>query len=368
MINPKKHKDLLKKKNVVAVARGEKWSNGKNTGEEALLVFVEKKISKDKLKPGDMIPKSVGGVQTDVVGRSDKLKALGVLTSKQRPIPGGYSCGHARITAGTIGGWFIDKDGELVGLSNNHVLANENNAKSSGDWTWIGRGRRRKRIKSAGSPIVQPGPYDDRWWRRNKNKVGNLKDFVKLVRQDNLQDSAVFKPDSVVLADSEMFRVGQLNGFRDNLQIGEQVQKVGRTTGYTTGKVIALDGVVNVQYGRKLGVIEFEDQIITDFMSEGGDSGSLLLDMNNNVVGLLYAGSSTVTLHNKIKYPRERYGLKIYNPNPLTETYAETLTVDGVDEVSADLGDLNALVARARRLAKQGKNVQINISLNLSLE
>ena len=88
MIDPKKHKDLLQKKNVVAVARGEKWIDGKNTGEEALLVFVEKKIHKDKLKPGDVIPKSIDGIQTDVVGRSNKLKALGVLTRKKRPSPG----------------------------------------------------------------------------------------------------------------------------------------------------------------------------------------------------------------------------------------------------------------------------------------
>jgi hypothetical protein len=361
-MDPKKHKDLLKKRNVVAVARGEKWTNGKNTGEEALLVFVEKKIPKDKLKPDDLIPKSIGGVKTDVVGRSNKLKAL-ALTTKQRPIPGGYSCGHARITAGTLGGWFIDKDGELVGLSNNHVLANENNAKAIGDWTR----RNGRRVKSNGSYIVQPGPYDDRWWRKNKNYVGRLKSFVKLVKQDNLQDSAIFKPSSALLAESDMWKLGQLNGFRDNLQVGESVQKVGRTTGHTVGKVIALDGVVQVQYGRKLGVIEFEDQIITDFMSEGGDSGSLLLDMNNNIVGLLYAGSNTITLHNKIKYPRDKYGLKIYNPNPLTESYTSTLTVDGVETVSAEMEDLNALVARARKLAKQGKNIQLDISFGASM-
>lgn len=362
-MNPKNHKDLLKKKNVVAIARGEKWTNSKNTGEEALLVFVEKKIPKDKLKSSDLIPDNIGGVKTDVVGKSNKIKALGILTSKKRPIPAGFSCGHTKVTAGTLGGWFLDKNNELVGLSNNHVLANENDAKATGEWTLTRHGRK---VKSPGNPIVQPGVYDDRYWRRNKNHVGHLKEFVKLVKQDNLQDSAIFKPLDPSLAESDLWKLGQINGFRDNLNIGENVQKVGRTTGHTVGKVIALDGVVNVQYGPKLGVIEFEDQIITDFMSEGGDSGSLLLDMNNNIVGLLYAGSSTITLHNKIKYPREQYGLKIYNPNPLAETYSATMTVDGVDEVSAEMGDLNALVAKARKLAKEGKSVQLNISLDVN--
>lgn len=359
MINPKKHKDLLKKKNVVAVARGEKWTNGKNTGEEALLVFVESKIPKDKLKPDDLVPDEVDGTKTDVVGKSDKIKALGVLTEKKRPVPGGFSCGHQRVTAGTLGGWFIDKDGEVVGLSNNHVLANENIT------TIIGQPMGKK--ISPGALIVQPGVYDDRWWRKHKNGIGRLKDFVRLVEQDNLQDSAIFKPDNLTLVEDDLWRVGQLVGFRDNLQVGERVQKVGRTTGHTVGKVIALDGVVQVQYGKQLGVIEFEDQIITDFMSEGGDSGSLLLDMNNNVVGLLYAGSSTITLHNKIKYPRERYGLKIYNPSTLQETFKSTLTVDGKVETSSEMVDLNALVARARKLAKQGKKVKLDISLDVNL-
>jgi len=38
-------KTFLKKKNVVGTGIGEKWVNGKPTGEQAILVFVEQKIS-----------------------------------------------------------------------------------------------------------------------------------------------------------------------------------------------------------------------------------------------------------------------------------------------------------------------------------
>jgi hypothetical protein len=36
-------------------------------------------------------------------------------------------------------------------------------------------------------------------------------------------------------------------------------------------------------------------------MSEGGDSGSALLDTDNNLVGLLFAGSDTTTIFNRIQ-------------------------------------------------------------------
>jgi hypothetical protein len=35
-------------------------------------------------------------------------------------------------------------------------------------------------------------------------------------------------------------------------------------------------------------------------MSQGGDSGAAILDMDRNVVGLLFAGSNAVTIFNPI--------------------------------------------------------------------
>jgi hypothetical protein len=36
-------------------------------------------------------------------------------------------------------------------------------------------------------------------------------------------------------------------------------------------------------------------------MSQGGDSGSAVLDEENNLVGLLFAGSDTTTIINRIQ-------------------------------------------------------------------
>jgi hypothetical protein len=86
------------------------------------------------------------------------------------------------------------------------------------------------------------------------------------------------------------------------------VMKSGRTTGFTTGTITATDVSVSIQYqkgcnaGKKF-TITFTNQIATTNMSAGGDSGSLLVsdDGSPNPVGLLYAGSSSVTIHNPIQ-------------------------------------------------------------------
>ena len=89
---------------------------------------------------------------------------------------------------------------------------------------------------------------------------------------------------------------------------GEIVQKTGRTTNYTTGKVTSINATVNVNYGGGR-VAKFCRQILTTNMSAGGDSGSLLCDLNENAVGLLFAGSSSVTVH--ILYVRSLLGIRI---------------------------------------------------------
>jgi hypothetical protein len=52
-------------------------------------------------------------------------------------------------------------------------------------------------------------------------------------------------------------------------------------------------------------------QIITSNMSAGGDSGSLLLDMEENAVGLLFAGSTQITIHNNIFFVQASLGIRI---------------------------------------------------------
>jgi hypothetical protein len=345
------HQDILAKRNVVGVGVGKKWINGVNTGQDSLVVFVTQKINKSSLSPKDLIPQTINGHSVDVVGKSGVFSMFS-FSQKVRPLKPGYSCGHLWTTAGTIGGFFKDRDGQIVMLSNNHVLAASN------------RG-----VK--GNVSLQPGIYDNQNWQNNV--VGHLKWYRPLVGQTgksfdavkwteisgyNLEDSAVASvdnPNSIIL---DYPTIGRPAGFKNDVSIGSKVQKVGRTTEYTTGNVIATDAIVTVQYGTANYI--FKDQIVTSGMAQGGDSGSLLFDMDKNIIGLLFAGSDTVTIFNKIAYPRASFGLELIDSKQIKETKNFTMTVDGaVQSNQFDENTLASAIEYAKSLSRNGKVVQI---------
>jgi hypothetical protein len=109
--------------------------------------------------------------------------------------------------------------------------------------------------------------------------------------------------------DREIYWIGYVKGIA-SVEIGTLVQKTGRTTSYTTGRVTAINATVNVNYGGGK-VAKMCRQIVTTNMSAGGDSGSLLLDMKENAVGLLFAGSPFVTIHNNIFFVQALLGIRV---------------------------------------------------------
>jgi len=80
------------------------------------------------------------------------------------------------------------------------------------------------------------------------------------------------------------------------------VQKTGRMTNYTTGRITAINAAVDVGYGGR--VAGFIDQIVTTNISAGGDSGSLVTTLDDVAVGLIFAGSSVATIVNQIENVR----------------------------------------------------------------
>ncbi|SCX46885.1 hypothetical protein SAMN03159343_1886 [Klenkia marina] len=202
------------------------------------------------------------------------------LQRRTRPLVPGISVAHPTVTAGTLGGFVTrrDVDGLLV-LSNNHVLAASDAA-------------------SVGDPVLQPGPADG---GTAADRVGTLTAFERFVATGNLVDAAVAALDEGVAADPAAYPGGALLGAvlpADEVDPDELVEKVGRTTGHTRGRITAVevDGV-GVQYGE--GVVHtFDDQIEVEGLqgsfSEGGDSGSVIWRSSDRApLGLLFAGSST---------------------------------------------------------------------------
>lgn len=118
-------------------------------------------------------------------------------------------------------------------------------------------------------------------------------------RQNGQVDAALARPLSVSLIDPSILGLGKPTGITTAF-LGQNVQKSGRSTGVTRGFVTVLEATVDVGFG--LGrTARFTGQVVTGKMAEPGDSGSLLLDGAKRAVGLLFAGSSQVTLYNPIQ-------------------------------------------------------------------
>ena len=269
--------ELLSKVNVVGVGIGEKIRGGFSQGRLCLKIYVEKKLIAKKLTKAEFIPREIARIETDVeeVG---KIVAQ-ANTGRYRPAPGGVSLGHYKITAGTLGCLVKDKkSGKVLILSNNHVLANSNKAEK-------------------GDPILQPGPYDG--GKKPKDLIGYLENWIEInfKKEANLVDAALARPKVSGDVRPEIMLIGSPQGLT-KAKIGMPIQKSGRTTGYTTGKVKDISASVKVNYDNQTAL--FRGQILTTNMSQGGDSGSLVLDMKARAVGLLFAGSEQVTILNPI--------------------------------------------------------------------
>ncbi len=317
--------DLLARENVVGVAVGRKVVAGRETNETCIVVYVERKQAEARLRRRDIVPKTVDGIPTDVVA-TGAFRALPLLeslavshTKRLRPAPGGVSIAHEKVTAGTLGVLAHRTSGEAVILSNNHVLANSNEARR-------------------GDPILQPGPYDG---GGPKDAIARLEDFVPIVFSEreldglgkllqrtlgrilapmglglrrlptgktNIVDAALAAPLAPDLVAPDILEIGRVSGTAA-AALGTRVKKSGRTTGLTRGQVTGLEATVEVDYGGKTAV--FRGQIVSDILSKGGDSGSLIVDESNRALGLLFAGGATTTILNPIDAVLASLGLRL---------------------------------------------------------
>ncbi|WP_410661588.1 serine protease [Amycolatopsis sp. lyj-112] len=328
---------LLDRQNVVGVALGTKWSNGLDTEEKAITVLVDTKMPHEMLREEDLVPATLAGVPTDVqevgvlqagrsitapkvngsptmldeppspsLARPDELAREQVgpftLAKRFRPAFGGLSVGHFKITAGTYGTAVYDatalpgKPPRYYILSNNHVLANSNGA-------------------AIGDPILQPGPFDG--GVVPTDVIARLSRFVpiKFITSGqpvplNFVDAAIAEGQFHDL-DRRIFWVGDLKGTNVAPPVGTVVQKTGRTTNWTTGRITNINATVDVNYGGGR-VARFAQQLLTTDMSAGGDSGSIVADLNENAVGLLFAGSPVVTVINRITLVEASLGIRVH--------------------------------------------------------
>jgi hypothetical protein len=224
-----------------------------------------------------IVKKAKGEADVRYVGRLFKRASVEWTMKDKRPLQMGLSIGHYNITAGTLG-CFVRRraDGAILILSNNHVLANENDAK-------------------IGDAILQRGAVDG--GKRPKENVAKLAKFVRLsTKRPNLIDCAVAAIDEGI-----DYKIGTLRGLGKLAGVGPvvldenvELANLGRTTLVTHGRMTAFE-VDNIVFAYEMGNLVFDNQLEIEGVgnhsfSEGGDSGSLIVDADRKGVALLFGG------------------------------------------------------------------------------
>jgi hypothetical protein len=252
------------------------------TGHARVKLFTESKGVSGLPSTLEGVP--VSAVVTGPIRAFPSTSAMVNRTKKfARPVPIGISTGNqGECSAGTITAR-VKAAGKTYALSNNHVYALENQA-------------------PLGSKVLQPGRVDLNCGSGSSAVIGSLSKFVRIT----FSTTAKNKVDAAIAAvsTSNLSRHTPSDGYGTPqsspvaASLNQQVQKYGRTTGLTVGRVVGLNATVVVNYsnGRQA---QFVGQIViqkaTGPFSGAGDSGSLIVNLNRRPVGLLFAGSADGT-------------------------------------------------------------------------
>lgn len=237
--------------------------------------------------------------------------------------------------SGTLGALVQDTSGNQYILSNNHVLARTN-------------------LGALGEDIIQPGLVDQNpvCTMDSNDAVANLSGFVpilfktKATTPTNTVDAAIAQARTgAVNSSGSILDIGVISSATLTPAINVAVKKSGRTTGLTKGTITAVNVTVDVTYTKTCGggskqTARFVGQFFVQpgSFSGGGDSGSLIVedaDTAPRVVGLLFAGSSSVTVGNPI------------------QAVLSSLNASMVGSPSAGL--LGRMIARARKFFRVGE-------------
>ncbi|RZS43064.1 hypothetical protein EV193_10240 [Herbihabitans rhizosphaerae] len=331
--------------NVTGAGMGVRQRGGEWTEEFVVIAMVAKKRPAAHVSRRRMLPAAVtvGGKRwgVDVIQagpfRVNNVRADGPpetrakvktalsddpgVRERMRPLMQGCSISNPLdgATAGTLGCFVIDPvDDTVCLLTNNHVVARVNQGRP-------------------GEPIIQPGRYDG--GHERDDRVATLKRLAPLVDGTNV-DAAIAKLDdqdnySLEFAQNAMAPISRthptvgmvcagdsagssfmarmdvtLAAMNVRLPIGGNpgsgggalvgvigpdlfmnIEKVGRTTGYTSATILGFGFDIQVDTGTEAGIVQYENLIWSLFFSWFGDSGSVVCAGGNGnlvVVMLLF--------------------------------------------------------------------------------
>lgn len=285
------------RENVRGVGIGPRLAGHGANHELCVRLYVERRIPSTKLSPGMALPREIGGIPTDVI-ESGRFYAYHEVAQRDRLRPAQPGCsigvqfpGEDYPMTGTFGAVVKNAQGTCYILSNNHVLAGENRLK-------------------LGTEIFQPSYLD----HRHAEPIARLAEFVELTTSSsNAVDCAIAEvADPKLVSAVFLPAVDRLSDTAPGEPaMGLRVEKVGRSSGHTTGQIIDLNFDARIEYAS--GTFMFQNQLLVrgDYriwqrvgetlglsrsprttFSEPGDSGAVVVDRSHKVaVGLLLGGS-----------------------------------------------------------------------------
>jgi hypothetical protein len=357
--------------NVTGVGIGFRRSAGAWTGRPAVVVLVAKKRREALVSRRRLLPRTVevdgttyevdveqagpfsSGARTALAPARAPLAPAGVsdpITGRMRPPRQGASISNPvdGTTAGTLGLFVIDNTDDTVCLLTcNHVIAR------------MGRGK-------VGEPIVQPGTYDGgtsadaiaklkRWapispsGTRVDGAIAQLTDqsaYTLDVAKDLMAPISATHPvvgmaaagDSFggnlltrmdatlealnvrlplgqqgAVAESGLPCAGPVLGLADP-QPGMKIEKVGRTTGYSSSEIVAIG--VRAVVTTPIGDIPYNDMIYTEFLIAAGDSGSVVFAGGDGDTQVIPEGQQECVM---LPVLSDYYRLPLVEDNPIAD-------------------------------------------------
>lgn len=257
---------------------------------------------------GRALPAFLDGIPVAVEEVGD-IRALAFTGKYNPPVPVGISIGNINECAAGTHGAVVTKNGNYYVLSNNHILARQNNAK-------------------VGEDIQQPGRFDsipqcDVGFPNHIADLSEKKDitFSPLgLFGNNRIDAAIAKLKGAKGIDYTC-ETEPTCGYTPGTtpvppSMPMKVKKCGRTTELKRGTVTGLNVTVRVNYGgTPPKYARFNGQVQFSNISQAGDSGSLIVEDDeintNKPVALLFAGSATTTIGNPIGEVLSNFGVSI---------------------------------------------------------
>lgn len=264
----KKARRRFSNTNIVGIGFGLKETNDTFTGDLAVRVYVSSKLPLADIPKRYRIPEVVNGLLTDVIPLDQPM-------FQTRPVFLGASIGHVNGDGGSLGCLVsLEGDQDLFVLSACHVLALGGSA-------------------NLGDSILEPPRLD-----HSATPIATLAAFEPLKSNgaDNRFDAAVARLISRSDVHPSFETMGNIQADVIAPWPGESVKKYGAATQETFGTVADISAETAFPF-------EADEILFTDLIqvrgnnqtrfSEGGDSGSLVVDdATNRPVGLVIGGTA----------------------------------------------------------------------------